>query len=150
MAGHLVYGLAVSVDGYIARGQGGDIGLPVPEEALHRHFNEMQARTALNLYGRNMYEVMKYWDAPPAESSEWEQEFARAWQATPKVVFSTTLDTVGPNARLVKQKADVERTVRQLKAETAERRRRVVLGRNRGGAGVDGLLGQQRAAPGAE
>ena len=118
MAGHIVYGLAVSVDGYIARGQGGDIGLPVPEEALHRHFNEMQKRVALNLYGRNMYEVMKYWDAPAAESSDYEQEFARAWQATPKVVFSTTLESVGPNARLVKAKADVERTVRQLKAET--------------------------------
>ena len=118
MAGHIVYGLAVSVDGYIARAQGGDIGLPVPQEALHRYFNEMQKRMALNLYGRNMYEVMKSWDTPPAESSEFELEFARAWQRTPKVVFSTTLDNVGPNARLVKEKADVERTVRQLKAET--------------------------------
>src|SRR5262245_24408512 len=118
MAGHLVYGFAVSVDGYIARGLGGDIGLPMPEEALHRQFNEMQKRVALSLYGRNMYEVMKYWDAPPAESSEFEHEFARAWQRTPKVVFSTTLETVGPNARLVKEKTDVERTVRHLKAET--------------------------------
>ncbi len=118
MAGHISYGFAVSVDGYIARAQGGDIGLPVPEEALHRHFNEVQERTALSLYGRNMYEVMKYWDAPQADSAEYEQEYARAWQRTPKVVFSTTLDSVGPNARLVKQRADVERTVRQLKAET--------------------------------
>jgi dihydrofolate reductase len=118
MAGHIVYGFAVSVDGYIARGQGGEIGLPVPQEALHRHFNEMQKRVALNLYGRNMYDVMKYWDAPPAESPEYEKEYARAWQATPKVVFSTTLESVGPNARLVKEKGDVERTVRQLKAET--------------------------------
>jgi dihydrofolate reductase len=115
-SGQIFYGFAVSVDGYIARGQGGDIGLPVPEEALHRHFNEMQKRTALSLYGRNMYEIMKYWDAPPAESPEYEQEYARAWQATPKVVFSTTLESVGANARLVK--ADVERTVRQLKAES--------------------------------
>jgi len=118
MAGHIFYGYAVSVDGYIASAQGGDIGLPLPEEALHRHFNEMQKRTALTLYGRNMYEVMKYWDAPPAESSDYEHEFARAWQGTPKVVFSTTLESVGPNARLVKEKADVERAVRQLKAET--------------------------------
>jgi dihydrofolate reductase len=118
MAGQIVYGFAVSVDGYIASPQGGGIGLPMPEEALHRHFNEMQERTALSLYGRNMYEVMKYWDAPPPESSEVEQEFARAWQGTRKVVFSRTLDSVGPNARLVKERADVEPTVRQLKAET--------------------------------
>jgi len=119
MAGHIFYGFAVSVDGYIASAQqGGDIGLPVPEEALHRHFNALQERTALNLYGRNMYDVMKYWYDPPAESPAYEQEYARAWQATPKVVFSTTLESVGPNARLVKDRADVERTVRQLKAET--------------------------------
>jgi len=117
MAGHIFYGFAVSVDGYIANAHG-DIGLPVPEEALHRHFNEMQQQTALNLYGRNMYQVMSYWDAPPAESSDFELEYARAWQATPKVVFSATLDSVGPNARLVKESADVERTVRQLKADT--------------------------------
>lgn len=118
MAGHIYYSFAVSVDGYIASAQRGGVGLPIPEEALHRHFNEAQARTALNLNGRNMYEVMKYWDAPPAGSSDVELEFARAWQATPKVVFSTTLESVGPNARLVKDRADVERTVRQLKAET--------------------------------
>jgi dihydrofolate reductase len=117
MAGHIVYSFAVSVDGYIASAQGGGIGLPVPEEALHRHFNEVQKRTALNLYGRNMYEVMKYWDAPPAESPDFEQEYARVWQRTPKVVFSTTLESVGPNARLVKERAETERTVRQLKAE---------------------------------
>ena len=118
MAGQIVYAFAVSVDGYIASAQGPDIGLPVPEEALHRHFNEVQKRTALSLYGRTMYEVMKYWDAPSAESSDYEQEFAHAWQATPKVVFSTTLESVGPNARLVKEKEELERVVRQLKAET--------------------------------
>lgn len=117
MTGHICYSFAVSVDGYIANTEG-DIGLPVPEEALHRHFNEMQARTALSLYGRRMYEVMKYWYAPAPESSDVEHEYARAWQRTPKVVFSTTLESVGPNARLVKDGADVERVVRQLKAET--------------------------------
>jgi dihydrofolate reductase len=118
MAAHIVYAFAVSVDGYIAGAQAGTIGLPAPEEALHRHFNEVQERTALNLYGRSMYEVMKYWDAPQAESPEHEQEYARAWQGTPKVVFSTTLDSVGPNARLVRKRADTERTVRELKEQT--------------------------------
>jgi dihydrofolate reductase len=119
MAGHTCYAFMVSVDGYIASAQGSAIGLPMPEEALHRHFNEVQQRTVLSLYGRNTYEVMKYWDAPPAESAEFEHDFARVWQRTPKIVFSTTLDSVGPNARLVKDRADVERTVRQLKAETS-------------------------------
>jgi dihydrofolate reductase len=118
MSGHIVYAFAVSADGYIARAEGGDIGLPVPEEALHRHFNEGQKRTALNLYGRNMYEIMRYWDAPPADSQPYELEYGDAWRATPKIVFSATLPSVGPNARLVKERADVERTVRELKAES--------------------------------
>lgn len=117
MAAHIFYGFAVSVDGYIASARG-DIGLPVPEEALHRHFNEVQERTALSLYGRNMYEMMRFWDAPPAESAGYAQDYARAWQRTPKVVFSSTLESVGPNTRLVKDKAEMERTVRKLKAET--------------------------------
>jgi len=117
MAGHIFYGYAVSVDGYIANAHG-EIGLPVPEEALHRYFNRSQERTALTLYGRRMYEIMNYWDNPPAESPPYELEYARAWQSTPKVVFSTTLDSVGPNTRLVKDQADVERTVRKLKEET--------------------------------
>jgi len=116
MSGHIFYGFAVSADGYIASA-GGEIGLPVPEEGLHRHFNEAQKRTVLNLYGRNMYEIMRYWDAPPAGSEPYELEYGEAWRATPKVVFSATLASVGPNARLVKETTDVERTVRQLKAE---------------------------------
>jgi dihydrofolate reductase len=40
-------------------------------------------------------------------------EFAKIWQATPKVVFSTTLDSVEGNATLVKGDAVAE--VRRLK-----------------------------------
>lgn len=118
MSGQIVYGFAVSADGYIASGEGGEIGLPVPGEALHRYFNRAQERTALNLYGRHMYEIMRYWDAPPSDSQPHELEFGEVWRATPKIVFSATLASVGPNARLVKDTADLERTVRQLKAET--------------------------------
>ena len=49
-------------------------------------------------------------DATPVEV-----EFARIWQKTPKVVFSTTLDEVSGNARLVTGDAVAEIT--RLKAE---------------------------------
>ena len=42
-------------------------------------------------------------------------EFARLWRATPKFVFSTTLDEVGPNATLVK--GDAVDQVTRLKEE---------------------------------
>jgi dihydrofolate reductase len=48
------------------------------------------------------YEEMTYWetaDESPS-ASEYELDFARIWKALPKIVFSTTLDTVVGNARL--------------------------------------------------
>ena len=112
----IVYSMMVSLDGYIARPDG-DIGLPVPEGELHRHFNDMMQQTSLELCGRRMYEVMRFWDSPEREdsASEVERDFARAWQKTPKIVFSTTLRDVGPNARLMN--GNVENVASSLKLE---------------------------------
>jgi dihydrofolate reductase len=115
--GRIVYGMMLSLDGYIA-GPGHGIGLPVPETELHQYFNDVMKQTAVSLYGRRMYELMTFWedrDRKP-DVSEVEADFARAWRAVPKVVVSTTLKEVGPNARLVK--GDVEAAVKALKAET--------------------------------
>ncbi|MBZ9880977.1 dihydrofolate reductase family protein [Mesorhizobium sp. CA10] len=113
----LVYAMLTSLDGYIA-GPSGDIDLPVPEEELHRHFNDEMRRTSIALCGRRMYETMRFWDNPERDiaAGEVERDFARAWRETPKVVFSTTLQEVGPNARLVK--ADAEAVARTLKTDT--------------------------------
>ena len=109
--------MMVSLDGYIA-GPDGNIGLPVPEADLHQHFNDMMEQTSMELCGRRMYEVMRFWDSPEREASgsKVERDFARAWQDTPKIVFSTTLREVGPNARLVN--SDAENEVASLKLKT--------------------------------
>ena len=70
------------------------------------------------LYGRRMYERMTaYW--PTAESNPAATpvmvDFARIWKDTPKVVFSTTLETVDWNSRLVRDRAVEE--VARLKAQ---------------------------------
>ena len=80
--------MMMSLDGYIA-GPDGDIALSVPEEELHRHFNKMMKQTSIELCGRRMYEVMRFWDSPERETSasEVERDFARAWQETPKQVL---------------------------------------------------------------
>ncbi|MBZ9989126.1 dihydrofolate reductase family protein [Mesorhizobium sp. BH1-1-5] len=113
----IVYAMLTSLDGYIA-GPSGDIDLPVPEEELHRHFNDEMRRTSIALCGRRMYETMRFWDSPEREiaAEDVERDFAYAWRDTPKVVFSTTLREVGPNARLAK--GDVEAVARALKANT--------------------------------
>ena len=113
----VVYSMLMSLDGYIAGPEGGPT-LPVPESELHWYFNARMREIAVELNGRRMYESMRVWD-------DWDKipgsplvelDFARAWQETPKVVFSTTLKEVGPNARLVKE--NFEGVVRSLKAET--------------------------------
>ncbi|MER8631174.1 dihydrofolate reductase family protein [Mesorhizobium opportunistum] len=113
----IVYSMLTSLDGYIA-GPDGDIALPVPEPELHQHFNDMMQQASVVLAGRRMYEMMRFWDSPDRETGDTgvERDFARAWRETPKIVFSTTLREVGPNARLVD--GDAETTVRSLKAET--------------------------------
>ena len=59
--GKLVFGMMLSLDGYVAGVEGG-AQLPPPGATLHRHFNHYVRDLAGMLYGRRMYEVMRYWD----------------------------------------------------------------------------------------
>jgi len=110
----LVFGMMQSLDGYID-GVAGGPQLPPPGEALHRHFNDHVRGLAGCLYGRRIYEIMRYWDDDKPEWDEVEHDFAAAWRAQPKWVVSRTLKSVGANATLVGE--NVEAFVRNLKAE---------------------------------
>lgn len=113
----IFYAMLMSLDGYVA-GPQQEFGLPIPQAELHRHFNQLMRQTSVALYGRHMYEVMRYWDSPEREqdADEVEIDFAHAWRETPKLVFSTTLREVGPNARLVS--SDAMAVVRSLKSDS--------------------------------
>jgi dihydrofolate reductase len=105
----LVFGMNQSLDGYVDHMAFG------PSPTLFRHFIEQVGGLAGSVYGRRMYEVMRYWDD---EHPEWDaprREFAMAWRKQPKWVVSRTLKSVGPNATLVAN--DLEATIRRLKAE---------------------------------
>ena len=99
------FGMGVSLDGFIA-GRGGDIGWTVPDEELHRFHNEHVRAADVQLCGRRLYEVMRYWDAYRPEWDEAEREFAAAWQRQPKWIASRTLASVGPNATLIRGDLD--------------------------------------------
>lgn len=110
----LVFGMMQSLDGYVAGPPGGP-ELPAPGPALHRHFNDHVRGLAGCLYGRRLYEMMRYWDD---ERPEWDaiaHDYAEAWRARPKWVVSGSLTSVGPNATLIS--SDVEAFVRRLKAQ---------------------------------
>jgi len=104
----LVFGMNQSLDGYV------DHTAFAPGPTLFRHFIEEARAQAGSVYGRRMYEVMRYWDDDQAEWNAEEHAFAAAWRKQPKWVVSRSLTSVGPNARLVQD--DLEGAVRELKA----------------------------------
>ncbi len=105
----LVFGMNQSLDGYV------DHMAFAPGPTLFRHFIEEAQGQAGSVYGRQMYEVMRYWDDDHPEWDAEEHAFAAAWRSQPKWVVSRSLKSVGPNARLVED--DLEGAIRELKAE---------------------------------
>ncbi|HEU4892675.1 MAG TPA: dihydrofolate reductase family protein [Vicinamibacterales bacterium] len=105
----LVFGLNQSLDGYV------DHEAFAPSPTLFRHFIEQAQGQAGSLFGRKMYEIMRYWDDDHPEWNAPERDFAAAWRKQPKWVVSRSLKSVGPNARLVE--GDLESAIRKLKAE---------------------------------
>ncbi len=105
----LVFGMNQSLDGYV------DHTAFSPGPTLFRHFIEEVARHAGSVYGRQMYEVMRYWDDDRPEWSADEHAFAAAWRNQPKWVVSRSMKSVGPNATLIAD--DLEGAIRTLKAE---------------------------------
>ena len=104
----LVFGMNQSLDGYVDHMAFG------PDPALFRHFIEQTRGLAGSLYGREMYELMRYWDEDDPSWGDDERAFAEAWRDQPKWVASRSLTSVGPHAELVGD--DLEGTVRRLKA----------------------------------
>jgi dihydrofolate reductase len=67
------------------------------------------------VYGRGMYEVMRYWDDDLQNWDAEERDYAAVWRAQPKWVVSRSLKSVGPNATLVE--GDMEAAIRGLKIQ---------------------------------
>ena len=105
----LVYRLNQSLDGYV------DYLEMRPCPALFRHFIEQLRDVTGSVYGRRMYEVMRYWDEDHPEWSAEQRDFAAVWRRQPKWVVSRSLKSVGPNATLVE--ADIEAVIGGLKAQ---------------------------------
>lgn len=112
----LVFGMMQSLDGYVDDAAG-TLCMPPPSPAVFRHFIDVVAGHAGAIYGRRIYEVMRYWDVDRPEWGAAEREYAAVWRRHPKWVASRTLTAVGPNATLIS--GDVTAFVRDLKATVA-------------------------------
>ena len=107
----LVFGMNQSLDGYVDHLAFG------PSPTLFQHFIEQARGQAGSLYGRGLYELMRYFDEDQPEWDAARRQFAAAWRRQPKWVVSRTLKSVGPNATLVD--GDIAAAVRGLKARVA-------------------------------
>src|ERR671915_476722 len=90
----LIYSAIASLDGYVAD-EDGNFDWAAPDEEVHAFVNDLARPVGTFLLGRRMYDVLEYWENPPAldEQPSVIQDFAEIWQAADKVVYSTTLET---------------------------------------------------------
>jgi dihydrofolate reductase len=100
----LIYLMNVSLDGFV-EGPDGKFGWTGPDEEVHRFHQKRAKEMDGFLYGKRLYETMAVWQTIDKSSAvpEYMLEFARIWKSKPKIVFSTTLASVGENCRLVRE-----------------------------------------------
>ncbi len=104
-----VFGMNLSLDGYV------DHEKFAPGPLLFRHWIEQVRGITGSIYGRKIYELMRYWEEDQPGWTDDEHEFAAAWRNQPKWVVSRSLESVGPNATLVSD--NIEAVIRRLKDE---------------------------------
>ena len=106
----LVFEMNQSLDGYVDH-----LAFGPPRPAVFRHFIERTRDVTGMVYGRRMYEVMRYWDDDYSDWGAEQREYAAAWRSRPKWVVSRSSKSAGPNATLVEN--DIEAVIRGLKAQ---------------------------------
>ena len=109
--------IILTADGMYADPEGG-LGHYEPAEDEHRYANNLIRDAGEIVYGRVMYEVMRYWDTVDVDDPDVpdvEREFARFFAETPKRVVSHGQPELGPAAILLE--GDVVEAVRRLKEQ---------------------------------
>ncbi|RZS63503.1 dihydrofolate reductase [Agromyces ramosus] len=116
--GALVSGGIMSLDGYIAD-EHGDFSWGRPDAEVHAFVNDLERSVGTYLYGRRMYEVMRFWetaadlpDLPPVE-----REYAATWRKADKFVYSSSLEAA-PTSRTRIERAFDPEAIRRLKARS--------------------------------
>jgi dihydrofolate reductase len=112
----VIYSPMVSLDGFV-EGPNRNLDWVIIDEELHNFVNDQQRKIDTYVFGRRMYEVMKYWDTADTAplNPEYALEFARLWKSTHKIVFSKTLERVQGNATL--SRGNIVEEIAQLKAQ---------------------------------
>src|SRR5215210_2090890 len=91
----LIYSAITSLDGYV-EDEAGNFDWAAPDEEVHAFVNELERHVGTYLYGRQMYQVMAYWETASALTDQPSvgRDYAAIWQAADKIVYSRTLQTI--------------------------------------------------------
>ncbi|SHF90157.1 Dihydrofolate reductase [Fodinibius roseus] len=93
----------------------------IPDEEIHQHYTELLRQGDAILYGRTTYELMEFWrtllENPSEEKSM--NDFAKAIDQIPKIVFSRTLKNVDWESATI-AKGDLKGTVLELKQQSGK------------------------------
>jgi dihydrofolate reductase len=117
--GQLIYSALTSLDGYVADEEG-NFDWAVPDAEVHRFVNDAERPLGTCLYGRRLYDVMRFWETQPTsgDGDPEMQDYARIWQACDKIVYSRTLERVSSARTRIERRFDVD-AVRELKSTSA-------------------------------
>ncbi|MEU4781512.1 dihydrofolate reductase family protein [Micromonospora sp. NPDC023633] len=112
----LIYVTNVSLDGYIEDERGAFDMVPLDDEVFAFH-TDLVRSVGTFLYGRRLYEAMAVWetDAALAAKSDLMADFANAWQAASKVVYSENLPAASTADTRLERRFDPA-AVQELKA----------------------------------
>ncbi|MBX2911733.1 MAG: dihydrofolate reductase family protein [Cyclobacteriaceae bacterium] len=106
----VIAAINMTLDGYC------DHNAIIPDEEIHQHYTDLLDNAEIILYGRNTFELMKFWqtliEKPSGEKSM--DDFARSIDKIKKTLFSHSMKNTGwDSAELAKEPLD--KTVISLK-----------------------------------
>ena len=112
----LIYSAITSLDGYVADEEG-NFDWAAPDDEVHAFVNELERPIGTYLYGRRMYEVMRYWETVHtiAGKPSTVRDYAKVWQAADKVVYSKTLQEAATARTRIERDFDPQ-AIREMKA----------------------------------
>lgn len=111
----LIYSVIASLDGYTADAEG-KFDWAEPDEEVLAFVNDLERGIGTYLYGRRMYETMRYWETVPAEGQiPPVRDYTEIWRAADKIVYSTTLHTVASERTRIESHFDPA-AIRAVKA----------------------------------
>jgi dihydrofolate reductase len=118
--GRLVYSAICSLDGFTT-GPDGRFDWAAPDAEEHAAVNDLERGIGTYLYGRRMYETMRFWDEPmPEDEDPVALDYARIWRAADKVVHSASLPAVTTPRTRLERRFDPDAVRREKAAAAAD------------------------------